>query len=145
MRQEINTALRTDFESITETNGYTNTIKEVFKQLKEFGDINDANSPSIYFQLMPSKARRNENFYEWIIPVFILIYFTVRHDISKEGLYEVQAETLIDDVLSLFDTYTQTHRIDGIESVSIDEIDTYTDTDNTKGLITMTLIIEHTQ
>ena len=143
MRQEIIIALRTDFESITETNGYTNTIKEVFKQLKEFGDINDANVPGIYFQLMPSKAKRNENIYEWTLPVFVLIYFTVKHDISKEGLYEVQAETLIGDILSLFDTYCEVHKIDGVESVSIDEIDTYIDTDNTKGLITMNLIIEH--
>src|SRR3990167_1797619 len=143
MRQEIIIALRTDFESITETNGYTNTIKEVFKQLKEFGDINDANVPGIYFLLMPSKAKRNENIYEWTLPVFVLIYFTVKHDISKEGLYEVQAETLIGDILSLFDTYCEVHKIDGVESVSIDEIDTYIDTDNTKGLITMNLIIEH--
>lgn len=145
MRQTIINALRTDFATITTANSYNNDIKEVFKQLKEFGDINDANSPSIYFQLMPSKARRNENFYEWTQPVFVLIYFTVKHDISKEGLYEVQAETLINDVLSLFDTYTTTHAIDGVEAISIDEIDTYIDTDNTKGLITMTLIIEHTQ
>ena len=73
----------------------------------------------------------------------VLIYFTVKHDISKEGLYEVQAETLIGDILSLFDTYCEVHKIDGVESVSIDEIDTYIDTDNTKGLITMNLIIEH--
>lgn len=145
MRQQIINALRTDFATITVENNYNNDIKEVFKQLKEFGDINDANSPSIYFQLMPSKARRNENFYEWTQPVFVLIYFTVKHDISKEGLYEAQAETLIDDVLALFDTYTTTHAIDGVEAISIDEIDTYIDTDNTKGLITMTLIIEHTQ
>lgn len=145
MRQEIITALRTDFASITEANSYNNTIKEVFKQLKEFGDINDSNSPGIYFQLMPSKATRRENFYEWTQPVFILIYFTVKHDISNEGLYEAQAETLIDDVLALFDTYTNTIAIDGVESITVDEIDTYIDTDNTKGLITLTLIIEHTQ
>lgn len=143
MRQEIINALREDFSSITTNNGYNNDIREVFKQLKEFGDINDSNTPSIYFQLLPSKAKRNENIYEWTLPVFVIIYFTVKHDISNEGLYESYAETLIEDVLSLFETYTNTHRIEGVQSIVIDEIDTYIDTDNTKGLITLTLIIEH--
>lgn len=146
-RQNILNALRVDFLTIKNSadgGTYNNTFVKNFKNVMELAQVNDLDMPAVYLRLLPAKGERREGFYEWTLPVMAIVYFTVDTDVSDEGLKETKAEELIEDVLSLFETYSTVRALDEVQSLTVDEIDTYIDEAKNKGILVFTINIIHT-
>ena len=107
IRQNILDNLRTDLLTIDGTGNYTNTISKAFKDLKFVGDLADSEFDSCYIgagresiTVMGDRVRKCE------LPIFGLIYFKINTDTLNAGTLETKAETIIEDLFTLNESWS---------------------------------------
>lgn len=141
VRKSILSALRTDLAKITTANGYTTNIQEVHTGLPYFEDVKSF--PSIAIARL---NERNEKLSDGLVRhtsyYGVVVYLHSELSTGSTNNFEVDSEDAYDDVLDLFETYTTTEAIDGVESIEITGCETYPDEDG-KGFIYIPVTITY--
>ena len=119
VRTDILTALRTDF-NLTGN-------QEVWRYAKELGDIPDSKLPSIYTGFGTAVKDPKGDFQEyWMLPVILVVYFSVKTDIDNSGKLETEAERLIE--LYRNASLTQLKTVNNVETMELITITPYVNT-----------------
>jgi len=107
IRQNILDNIRTDLLTIDGTGDYTNTISKAFKDLRFVGDLTDSDFDACYIgagkdlvTVMGDYLKRCE------LTIHGLIYYYTDVDTQNAGTLETKAETLIEDLYTLNESWT---------------------------------------
>lgn len=139
MRQEILTAMRADLATVQSGADYNYTIEEVTSKL--LNDKDYKKRPTAVVFGLPSRINKRDDFLEVTFPVGVMVLFEVKKDIDKELLLEQYGEKVIEDQLTLWQSYNQTMRVEGVTSIEPTQIEFYPDTDSVSGKIYIQLNI----
>lgn len=132
IRQQILTNIRTDLLTINGTGSYTNTISKAFKDLRFVNELTDSDFDSCYIGAgrentvtLGDQVRRCD------LSVHALIYYQIGVDTRNQGTLETKAETIIEDLYTLNELWTNTiNSLDAdskrcVESVEIISVQPY--------------------
>ena len=137
IRQNILDNIRTDLLTINGAGDYTNTISRAFKDLRYIGDIPDSDFDACYIgagrevvTVMGDQVKKCD------LPVFGLIYFSIGTDTQNAGTLETKAETLIEDLYTLNESWsnalasTDVNTEKCVESIEIISVQPYINVGN---------------
>ena len=106
IRQNIIDNLRTDLLTIDGSGDYTNTISKAFKSLRFVNDLVDSDFDSCYIGAGRETIEKTGNTVKrctWTIHG--LIYFQIAVDTQNSGTLETKAETIIEDLFTLNESW----------------------------------------
>src|SRR3990167_7025724 len=138
IRQDILDKLRTDLAAITTGNGYNYTITKVYRERKDFGQINHNELPAVFLQPLEERSTMGESLIENNWSIGLIYYLKISDDTTEAGVRETTIEKVIADIKSkLYNRASTIYTLD-IETLFIGETDAYELTDD---FILVTFII----
>lgn len=142
LRKQIIDAIVTDLKKIKSVNGYNNTVLKVYKKTFELENVKEF--PSFAVSVLGDNASRTSEGYLYHQSTYGLIgYLQVKQDTKNEGILTDLSDSLYQDVLDLFQTNTDTERIEGVEFVEVKGMASFLDDNNLKGFIVIELKINY--
>lgn len=139
----VKSALYTDLSTLTTTNGYSTTIKKIYKVKKMPNEINASELPALCVFLANAPSRP----FDEAGNTFDLIYFIMIHtsnnvDTDESGDVEQALYSIFEDIKTLFNLKTTTtYRLD--EVLGIEVLDFFPETNELNGWAIVPLKIEY--
>lgn len=109
IRQNILDNLRLDLLTIDGSGSYTNTISTAYKTFKEIEEIPASKFDACYVGAGQAVKRTlGDRVQQWELPIAGIIYFKTNTDTTNQGLLETKAETIIQDLHLLDESWALT-------------------------------------
>ena len=125
IRQNILDNLRLDLLTIDGTGSYTNTISNAYKTFKEIEQIPKGGFDACYVGAGQAvKVSYGDSVVKWELPVAGIVYFKTTTDSTNQGLLETKAETIIEDLEILDESWALTlASLDVDSEKSVEEVE----------------------
>jgi len=143
-RQDILTAARADLLTIDGTGDFTNTLVKAFLSFRYLDQLNESDFDSCYVHAgLAARTRLPDHVKVWKLPIVGLIFFKCNMDTINQGLLEIDAETMIEDLDNLRWSNIKTVSSARIESVELISVAPYITEYEDRGVIYFELEITY--
>lgn len=139
----VKSALYTDLSTLTTTNGYSTTIKKIYKVKKMPNEINASELPALCLFLAnaPQKPFDEASKTSDLI-YFIMIYTSSNSDTDDSGDVEQALYQIYEDIIILFNKQTTTtYKLDEVRGIEV--LDFFPEVKDINGWAVVPLRIEY--
>lgn len=117
----VKDALVTDLGTLTVSNGYSTTIKKIYKVPKLPKDMEITNCPALSLFISDApQDEYSEKEKSFSLDYTLIIYVATKADIQENGEAEEQLCKIYEDVVTLFnDQTTTTYNLDEVQAIDV--------------------------